>query len=134
MCMYDTSKQEVKEKCQTVGKLQESLSKEGEDDADELIKCGACYDESNIYSRIDDASECTIRNAYCKEGDNDEDHEYPICIWDVSKEEKKDRCEKLSKIVEYLADGGVDGDILLDCGSCDDLNLFEPYWEPSLLL
>ena len=127
--MYDAGKEEAKDECQTVGSLVEAL-----EDGDELIKCGSCYDDSNIYSRINDAIECTVRNPPCK-GNNDENYKYPICIWDAGREEKKDKCVKLSKIEEYLVDGGVDdGDILLDCGSCDDLNLFAPYWEPPFVL
>ena len=77
--------------------------------------------EFNIYSFTN--GNCMV-NDPCDEKDGE--YKYTMCIWDESKEEPKTKCEYMSYLDELN-----EGDILLDCGSCDDINFFDDYnWEP----
>ena len=63
--MYDTSKDKIKERCQTVDKLDEYPSK-----GDELLKCGH-DNEINIFSRVDSVYGCADgRNLPCDDDNN----------------------------------------------------------------
>ena len=119
MCIYDWSKDEVKDKCQTIEKLEEQLAK-----GDEFIKCGDCYGDFNIYSRTS-STDCSDK-VPC--GEKDGEYEYPTCIWDDSKKKPKSECWTSSKLMDEL--NKHDDDILIDCKFCDEVNLFEGYgWE-----
>ena len=136
--MYDASNDKVKDKCQTVERLERDLSK-----GDELVKCGPCYGDFNIYMRPDNIDQCSGNDdrtgtmvVPCGTDKKTGELKYPMCMWDASKREPKSECETVSKVEYDLAKsrskkkGDDDVDMLLDCGFCDDLNLFEEYWEP----
>ena len=125
MCMYDTSKDKADDKCLTVEKLEYRLAK-----GDELIKCGPCYGDFNIYPRRKD-NICSDKVVPCgtsgrKKDGGDGEMKYPMCIWDGTK--PKSECKTQSQLDEFLESRS--DNILLDCGFCDELNLFEDYWEP----
>ena len=131
--MYDASKDEAKDECQTVEQLEKNLSKNAND---EVIKCGACYGDFNIFTRPNDINECfgDVGGLVVVPCGTDKDGElkYPTCIWDGSKRRPDSKCETRTKLIQDLDKKKDDGDILLDCGFCDELNLFEEYWEPPV--
>ena len=132
MCMYDRSADKIKDKCQTVDQFEHGLEK-----GDELVKCGACYGDFNIFTRPDNINQCSddsIGMVPCGADKRTGEMKYPICMWDASKKEPKSKCETASKHESHLSKQSKksQGDMLLDCGFCSELNLFEGYgWEPS---
>ena len=133
MCMYDSSADKIKDKCQTVEQLERDLEK-----GDELVKCGACYGDFNLFTRPDTIDQCaddSIGMVPCGTDKHSGELKYPICMWDASKNEPKSKCDTTSKIAYKLGKNTSrksQGDMLLDCGFCDDMNLFEGYWEPPV--
>ena len=126
MCIYDTSKDKVEDKCQSVEKLERDLS-----NGDELLKCGACYGDFNIFTRPDDINECSAVDdgaVPCGTDKKKDESKFPMCVWDGKKKEPRSVCGTVSKVEkELLKKNRKHGDILLDCGFCDELNLFEGY-------
>ena len=115
-----------------------------------MKKCGACYGEFNIFPRVDDINVCSgggngdggegydavpcgvdkkkkKKKKTAKGDENEDEMKYPMCIWDGKKNEPRSICGTISKVEHELEKKGKkdDGDMLLDCGFCDESKIIE---------
>ena len=120
MCMYDASKDEYKDTCQTVDDLEEDLAK---GDGDYVAKCGNCYTLGvNILPTGDDDCAGIVESCGVKNGVG----MYPMCMWDAKKGDAAPTttCQNESQLQKDIKKGHI----LVHCGSCDDTDFFEGYF------
>ena len=136
MCVYDQSADKVQDICQTIEQLERDLEK-----GDELVKCGSCYGDFNLFTRPDEIYQCSDGGSAgattCGEDKHSGELKYPMCFWKAKKQQPETKCETVTDVEYELSNPSKksEGDnMLLDCGFCEDLNLFEGYWEPPTLV
>ena len=120
MCMYDSSKEEYKDVCQSVEKLDEDLAK-----GDSLAKCGQCFTLGVNVIPTEETSCSTGVVEACGVKKNVAMH--PMCMWDATK--KGDAapttvCQNESDLQKDIKKGHI----LVHCGSCDNTNFFDGYF------
>ena len=139
MCIYDRSADTARDMCLTIEQFERDLAK-----GDELIKCGPCYGNFNLFTRLNDIDECSAVSSGVVPCGTEKDGEmkYPMCFWDASKNEPISKCDTIPTFRRDLAKRSKkstkkgkkndedEDDMLLGCGFCDEMNLFEGYWEP----
>ena len=117
--MYDSSKDEYKDVCQSVEKLDEDIAK-----GDSLAKCGQCFTLGVNVIPTGETSCSTGVVESC--GIKKNVAQYPMCMFDAKKGDKapKTECQNDSDLQKDIKKGQV----LVHCGSCETTNFFEGYF------